>query len=157
MPIPCHSAAQIVPIAAGESLSGCITPPDQLAALLEAGKKYKAYRLWHRIRIGRSQQDIAGSGFNAIRFDPRKSAHTIRRMDSNLGMGGAMHWTECRRFSLPEFKRFSSFPDAFVFAGDFTEGIRQIGNCVPPLFMRAIGVHIRTKILAATVASEPPA
>jgi len=74
-------------------------------------------------------------------------------MDSNLGMGGAMHWNECRRFSLPEFKRFSSFPDSFTFAGEFTEGIRQIGNCVPPLFMRAIAGHIRREILAP-VSSE---
>jgi DNA (cytosine-5)-methyltransferase 1 len=128
-----------------------------MAALLEAGKKYKAYRFWDRIRIGRSQQDITGNGFNAIRFDPRKPAHTIRRVDSNLGMGGAMHWAECRRFSLPEFKRFSSFPDDFVFAGDFTEGIRQIGNCVPPLFMRAIARHIRMAILSAIAASRPAA
>ncbi len=143
----CHPAAQTVPSPAGESLAGCSTPAEQLAALLEAGKKYKAYSLWARIRIGRSQQDITGNGFNAIRFDPRKPAHTIRRMDSNLGMGGAMHWAECRRFSLPEFKRFSSFPDAFVFAGEFTEGICQIGNCVPPLFMRAIARRIRQRVL----------
>ena len=78
-------------------------------------------------------------------------------MDSNLGMGGAMHWAECRRFSLPELKRFSSFPDAFAFAGEFTEGIRQIGNCVPPLFMRAVALHIRTRILTAIMASRPAA
>ena len=152
-----HPSPMTWPIACGDSLAGSSTPPEQMRILLEAGSKYKAYRFWDRIRIGRSQQDIAGNGFNAIRFDPRKPAHTIRRMDSNLGMGGAMHWAECRRFSLPEFKRFSSFPDAFIFAGDFTEGIRQIGNCVPPLFMRAIGAHIRTRILDATIASQPGA
>ena len=69
-------------------------------------------------------------------------------MDSNLGMGGAMHWDQKRRFSLPEFKRFSSFPDQFLFAGEFTEGIRQIGNCVPPIFMKAIGGHIRRVLLS---------
>jgi len=131
-----------LPIVCGDSLAGCCTPPDQTQKLLEAGRKYKAYRHWERIRIGRSQQDITGNGFNAIRFDPRKPAHTIRRMDSNLGMGGAMHWSECRRFSLPEFKRFGSFPDGFIFAREFEEGIKQIGNCVPPLFMRAIAQHI---------------
>ena len=115
--------------------------------LLEAGSKYKAYRFWDRIRIGRSQQDITGNGFNAIRFDPRKPAHTIRRMDSNLGMGGAMHWDERRRFSLPEFKRFISFPDQFIFAGEFENGIRQIGNCVPSLFMREISRHIHKNLL----------
>lgn len=64
-------------------------------------------------------------------------------------MHGAMHWTDCRRFSLPEFKRFGSFPDEFVFAGEFEEGIRQIGNSVPPIFMMAIAGHIQGEILAA--------
>jgi DNA (cytosine-5)-methyltransferase 1 len=64
-------------------------------------------------------------------------------------MHGAMHWTECRRFSLPEFKRFGSFPDEFTFAGAFEEGIRQVGNSVPPLFMRAIARHIRFVMLPA--------
>jgi len=68
-------------------------------------------------------------------------------MDSNLGTGGAMRWTKCRRFSLPDFKRVGSFPDAFVFAGAFDEGIRQIGNCVPPLFMLAAARHIRQILL----------
>jgi DNA (cytosine-5)-methyltransferase 1 len=63
-------------------------------------------------------------------------------------MGGAMHWAECRRFSLSEFKRFGCFPDGFVFAGEFEEGIKQIGNCVPPLFMRAITRHIAENLLA---------
>jgi len=69
-------------------------------------------------------------------------------MDSNLGMGGAMHWDQKRRFSLPEFKRFGSFPDDFVFAGEFEEGIKQIGNCVPPLFMKAIARQIAETVLA---------
>jgi DNA (cytosine-5)-methyltransferase 1 len=147
LPEPLHPGAQTAPISAGDSLAGCSTPPDQMQKLLEAGKKYKAYRHWDGIRIGRSQQDITGNGFNAIRFDPRKPAHTIRRMDSNLGMGGAMHWSERRRFYLPEIKRFSSFPDSFAFAGEFENGIRQIGNCVPPVFMRSIASHIQKHLL----------
>jgi DNA (cytosine-5)-methyltransferase 1 len=57
----------------------------------------------------------------------------------------------CRRFSLPEFKRFGSFPDRFIFAGQFDEGIREIGNCVPPLFMRAIAKHICCRIIAIVI------
>jgi DNA (cytosine-5)-methyltransferase 1 len=63
-------------------------------------------------------------------------------------MHGAMHWSERRRFSLPEFKRFGSFPYAFEFAGEFEEGIRQIGNGVPPLFMKAIAECLRSNFLA---------
>jgi DNA (cytosine-5)-methyltransferase 1 len=147
MSFPLHPDPVTEPVACGDSLDGVVTPEDQMRMLIEAGRKYKSYRLWDRIRIGRSQQDITGNGFNAIRFDPKKPAHTIRRMDSNLGMGGAMHWAERRRFSLQEFKRFASFPDGFDFPDRFENGIKQIGNCVPPLFMRAIAKHIRTAIL----------
>ena len=143
-----HPNPVTFPVSAGESLADCFTPEDQLEKLQEASKKYRAYRHWSRIRLGCSEKVITGQGFNAVKFDPRKPARTIRRNDGNLGMHGAMHWAECRRFSLPEFKRFSSFPDAFIFPGEFPEGIRQIGNCVPPLFMKAIAGHIRDTLLA---------
>ena len=131
------------PLACGDSLDGVTTPEDQLAALLDAGLRYRSFKYWDQIRVDRSEQDITGSGFNCVKFDPRKPARTIRRNDGNLGMHGAMHWNQRRRFSLPEFKRFGSFPDSFEFAGEFDEGIRQIGNSVPPLFMKAIAEHIR--------------
>jgi hypothetical protein len=65
-----HPAPMTWPIACGYSIAGFFTPQEQLQKLLETGSKYKAYRYWDRIRIGRSQQDIMGNGFNAIRFDP---------------------------------------------------------------------------------------
>jgi site-specific DNA-cytosine methylase len=70
-----------------------------------------------------------------------------KREDGTLAMHAPLY--ECRRFSLPEFKRFGSFPDEFAFPVEFDEGIRQIGNSVPPLFMRAIAMHIREKTLAS--------
>jgi DNA (cytosine-5)-methyltransferase 1 len=142
-----------VPVTSGESLAGCLTPPEQLKVLFDAASRYRSFKFWNRVRIGSSENRITGQGFNAVKFDPRKPARTVRRNDGNLGMHGAMHWSECRRFSLPEFKRFSSFPDGFAFAGEFEEGIRQIGNCVPPLFMRAIADHIRWSILPSTIPS----
>jgi DNA (cytosine-5)-methyltransferase 1 len=137
-----------VPVTAGDSLVGCSTPPRQLEALLSAARKYRSFKYWDKVRMGSSESRITGQGFNAVKFDPRKPARTVRRNDGNLGMHGAMHWSERRRFSLPEFKRFSSFPDEFAFAGEFEEGIRQIGNCVPPLFMKAIAGHIGREVLA---------
>jgi DNA (cytosine-5)-methyltransferase 1 len=134
-------------MACGDSLAGCSTPPEQLETLHTASKKYRAYRYWDKIRVGSSEMPITGQGFNAVKFDPSKPARTIRRNDGNLGMSGAMHWCEPRRFSLPEFKRFSSFPQKFMFAGEFQEGIRQIGNSVPPLFMKGIARHIRENLL----------
>ena len=147
-----HPSPVTIPIPSGESLAGCSTPSNQLEKLRIASKKYRAYKHWSQIRLGSSEKPITGQGFNAVKFDPRKPARTIRRNDGNLGMHGAMHWAECRRFSLPEFKRFSSFPEPFMFAGEFHEGIRQIGNCVPPLFMRAIALHLREKFLTGVTA-----
>jgi hypothetical protein len=37
--------------------------------------------------------------------------------------------------------------DQFVFPGKFEEGIGQIRNCVPPLFMMAVAAHVRGLIL----------
>ena len=142
-----HPEPATFPVACGASLDGCATPPEQLAALLEAGRRYRSFKFWDRMRVGSSEMHITGQGFNAVKFDPGKPARTVRRNDGNLGMHGAMHWSERRRFSLPEFKRFGSFPDEFCFAGGFEEGIRQIGNCVPPLFMRAIAKHVCRQIL----------
>jgi DNA (cytosine-5)-methyltransferase 1 len=152
-----HPNPATSPVASGASLDGCATPPVQLAALFEAGKKYRSFKFWDRMRVGSSETHITGQGFNAVKFDPRRPARTIRRNDGNLGMHGAMHWAERRRFSLPEFKRFGSFPEQFAFAGPFEEGIRQIGNCVPPLFMRAIALHIRKVLLPGIRRTEEAA
>ena len=142
-----HPCPMIQPIACGKSLAGCSTPPEQLEALLSAARKYRSFKYWDKVRAGSSESHITGQGFNAVKFDPRKPARTVRRNDGNLGMHGAMHWSERRRFSLPEFKRFGSFPDGFVFPGEFEEGIRQIGNSVPPLFMRDIAESLRHNVL----------
>jgi DNA (cytosine-5)-methyltransferase 1 len=40
-------------------------------------------------------------------------------------------------------KRIASFPDAFQFSGTFRDAWGQIGNSVPPLFMKAIAEHVR--------------
>ena len=143
-----------MPVACGKSLAGCETPPGQLIALFEAAKKYRSFKYWDRVRVGSSEMPITGQGFNAVKFDPKKPARTIRRNDGNLGMSGAMHWSERRRFSLPEFKRFGSFPDAFEFAGEFNEGIRQIGNSVPPLFMKAIAGHISKSLFSEILKNQ---
>ena len=54
-----------------------------------------------------------------------------------------------RPTGMCEAKRLTSFPDAFTFEGSFHEQWARIGNCVPPLFMRAIAEHLRAEILAA--------
>lgn len=137
---PSHPRPQTKPITAGQALEGVVNDPNEVAMLLDAGKRYSAYKLWARIPEGRDQATLEGisSGFNAIKYNRNRPAFTITKTDGNLGMYGAMHWAEQRRFTVTEFKRFASFPDDFVFTGDYKDAVQRIGNCVPPNLMKAI-------------------
>lgn len=54
-----------------------------------------------------------------------------------------LHPTEDRGLSLREGARIQSFPDEFVFEGDFKEKAKQIGNAVPPLLAYKVAEHIK--------------
>ena len=143
-PLPTSSA-----VSARASLIGVKNDPAEVAMLLAAGKKYSAWKDWAKIPMGGNRMRAGlGSGFNACKFHPDMPARTIRKMDGNLGMHGCMHWSEQRRFTLAEFRRFGSFPDDFQFAGTYTDAVERMGNSVPPNFMRAIATHIRDAILS---------
>jgi site-specific DNA-cytosine methylase len=70
----------------------------------------------------------------------------------------AVEWdanaVETFKFNFPgvpvyhgDIKRLGSWPDAFAFAGSKKDKQERIGNSVPPLFMRAIALHVRKEIL----------
>ena len=42
-----------------------------------------------------------------------------------------------------ELARLQSFPDSFVFRGSKKHQLVQIGNAVPPLMAKAIGIAVR--------------
>jgi len=65
---------------------------------------------------------------------------------SEISTSGLVHPDRERYISLAEAKRISSFPDDFKFI-DRKSGIVRMGNCVPPLLMKAIAEHIRDNIL----------
>lgn len=69
---------------------------------------------------------------------------TICKMETNIA--GIVHLNRTRYISLSEAKRCASFPDNFYFTNR-KNGIARIGNCVPPLMMRAIATHIYENIL----------
>jgi DNA (cytosine-5)-methyltransferase 1 len=121
-------------------------------------KNRGAYRDFQRIPVGRSLGWARGkaggnsaSGFSAVKYDPSKPAPTIPKNDGNIGMHGGMHWSEIRRFTVREYKRFASFPDDFVFKGEWKDAVARIGNAVPPLFMKAIAEEVKRTLESSVV------
>jgi len=85
-------------------------------------------------------------GFSWTRCAWNRPAPTLIKQ---LTYGGTsiFHPTENRNLSISELKRISSFPDAFRFDCSYRDAVAQMGNSVPPLFMKAIANHIRTEFL----------
>lgn len=97
-------------------------------------------------------------------MDPWEPAPTITTLPDDV-----LHYSEPRILTVRESARLQSFPDWFQFRGKFTTGgdrrmkecprYTQVGNAVPPLLARAIGLTIRAVLDASTgaVASRPAA
>jgi len=81
-----------------------------------------------------------GCDFSSYRLSYAKPSYCLTKFGYN-DIGVICHPTEARRLSLAEAKRIASFPDAFRFTGNFNDAWAQIGNAVPPLFMKAIAEH----------------
>jgi DNA (cytosine-5)-methyltransferase 1 len=54
-----------------------------------------------------------------------------------------------RYFSVREAARLQTFPDEYVFAGAWSENMRQLGNAVPVTLGEVIAHHVRRKLAAA--------
>lgn len=109
-------------------------------------------KMWSRIPPGKNASHLVGKGFNAQKVHPDKPCNTIPKIGTNqsgipTGFGTMMHWAHPRGISIPEAKRFQSFPDQFILEGTHEQRWARIGNSVPPLFMRAVASAIRDGIL----------
>jgi DNA (cytosine-5)-methyltransferase 1 len=93
--------------------------------------------------LGRT--DRSGSLFSYVRCPIGRPAMTLQK---SVTFGGISMWhpTENRNCSIGELKRIASFPDEFDFIGEYKDCVNRMGNSVPPLFMRAIALHLKSVI-----------
>jgi DNA (cytosine-5)-methyltransferase 1 len=71
------------------------------------------------------------------RYSSTKPSHTI-----DTGHRHHFHYRFNRIPTVRESARLQSFPDSFIFSSSRTSQYRQVGNAVPPLLARAIGLQI---------------
>lgn len=95
--------------------------------------------------ITASDERRASRGQRPLRRPNQPMATLVKSGNSRMMAG----W-RVEPITVHEASRFASFPDAYCWRA---EAIQQIGNSVPPLFMRAIACHIRERILAADACS----
>ena len=75
--------------------------------------------------------------------DPDVPVRTIKAQGGQYT--GPFHW-ENRHFSVPEYKRLQTFPDAYEICGGRGGQIKQIGNSVPPQLARILALSIRDQV-----------
>ena len=76
-----------------------------------------------------------------------------------------LHYKEPRILTVRECARLQSFPDWFVFKGKYTTGgdrrridcprYTQVGNAVPPLLARAIGIGLMRSLEIGLISASP--
>lgn len=98
------------------------------------------------------------------RLHPERLGYTLRAGTGNFSPLRPVHHRYDRVVSVRECARLQSFPDTFIWPDTMArlQQYRQVGNAVPPLMARAVGLHL-AKTLDWTLepdrfqVDEPPA
>lgn len=157
---PTHPQPTVArPITVAEALEDLVLSDDEKPPQL--AERYR--QIWSRLRPGRSIKDDvmlrigSNSFFGAAKVNPAKPSMTICKTVRRDGFGGIFHWREPRCLAIPEIRRLASFPDTFRFIGDFEEQWARVGNCVPPLLMKAVASNLRELLASAPGSQAVPA
>ena len=76
------------------------------------------------------------------RQPPDKPARTVKEHHG----GVFLHYEKNRVMTPRELARLQSFPDDYLFSGSKGAILKQIGNAVPPLLAKAVGVYVKNML-----------
>lgn len=104
------------------------------------------YRLW--LECHKKLREKLLTGYTDIygRMKWDFPSPTITGGCAMISKGRYGHPEQNRAISLREAARLQTFPDNFIFEGNFGEIAKQIGNAVPPLFAQKIAESLLTAI-----------
>ncbi len=91
------------------------------------------------------KQKAKGNSFHPVFLSENKSCCTLPKSRSG---NGSLYFASGKSYRYPnekELKYIGSYPFGFQFVGSDGNTQNRIGNSVPPLFMRSIARHIRSK------------
>lgn len=141
---PSHPKAESKPFTVGEALNSVPFMEVEEIPLTVFGGYLRATKQGENA----SKYHPNKSGYAHYRLDCKQPSQTIVKSPAFGKYPKVIHPTEQRGITTNELKRLGSYPDEFIFAGDFKQAQSRVGNSVPPLFMRSIARHIKTEILA---------
>ena len=83
--------------------------------------------------------------------DPDSPVRTVKAQGG--AYTGPLSW-ENRHFSVEEFKRLQTFPDAYSISGNRSTQIHQIGNSVPPQMARVLAMSVLDQVFGGNLPFE---
>jgi len=103
-------------------------------------------------RLQRYRVDIFADKYKRLEWNGLS-----RSITAHLAKDGYwyIHPEQHRTLSVREAARIQTFPDWFRFAGAMTSQYRQIGNAVPPMLAKAVGVELRTSLIRPPKRGRP--
>lgn len=147
---PSHPKAESQPITVRDAFSYLPTLDIETPVAWATNPNWAVSKYIPLIKEGKSCDDVhpKKAGFNLVRLDSKKPSPTIPKTCNGSLFAGLLPPMGDRYCSIGELKRLGSFPDKYLFSGEFGEQWARIGNSVPPLLMEAIARNIRLEILS---------
>lgn len=105
--------------------------------------RYAIGDAWRELRPGSCSKRF----LNLARNHPDRPSYTVTGQGGPISAASVVHHAEPRKFTLPELRRISGFPDDFELSGKYAQRWERIGRAVPPVMMAHIAAAVRDRIL----------